>query len=164
MNKSDKHAILLLSTTMTCGKTVATHQHLHDTSTPVKWIAIFSFSNEITRNRLVSAEDVLKLIHTATPDTTKLSCPCRVRFPGVNWIPPTTQDRHRQKIRSLNTLIAIVPFHSVTPDTTQTTLSCRVWRAVWIGHYIGHRSSSWKVSTSLGQRTRPVFAPARRKQ
>jgi len=32
----------------------------------------------------------LKLIHTATPDTTKLSCLCRVRFGGVNWIPDNT--------------------------------------------------------------------------
>jgi len=29
---------------------------------------------------------LLKLIHTATPDTTKLSCLCRVSFGGVNWI------------------------------------------------------------------------------
>jgi len=27
----------------------------------------------------------LKRIHTATPDTTKLSCLCRVRFGGANW-------------------------------------------------------------------------------
>jgi len=27
---------------------------------------------------------VLKLIHTATPDTTKLSCLCRVSFGGMN--------------------------------------------------------------------------------
>jgi len=30
---------------------------------------------------------ILKVIHTATPDTTKLSCLYRVRFGGVNWIP-----------------------------------------------------------------------------
>ena len=29
---------------------------------------------------------VLKLIHTATPDTTKLSCLCLVRLGAVNWI------------------------------------------------------------------------------
>ena len=29
---------------------------------------------------------LLKLIHTATPDTTKLSCLCRVCVGGVNWI------------------------------------------------------------------------------
>ena len=29
----------------------------------------------------------LKLVRSATPDTTKLSCLCRVRFGGVNWIP-----------------------------------------------------------------------------
>ena len=29
---------------------------------------------------------LLKLIHTATPDTTKLSCLCRVCVGGVNWV------------------------------------------------------------------------------
>jgi len=33
-----------------------------------------------------------KLTHTATPDVTKLSRLCRVRFDGVNWIPATTRD------------------------------------------------------------------------
>jgi len=27
------------------------------------------------------------VVHTATPDTTKLPCLRRVRFGGVNWIP-----------------------------------------------------------------------------
>jgi len=49
----------------------------------------------------------LQPIHTATPDTTKLSCLCRVRFGGVNWILPTIR---RQKILSLNTFRAIVQF------------------------------------------------------
>ena len=40
------------------------------------------------------------------PDTTKLSCLCRVRSGGVNWIP----DCRRQKIWSLNTFTAIVQF------------------------------------------------------
>jgi len=34
---------------------------------------------------------MLKPIHTATPDATKLSCPCRVRFGGVNWIPDNSR-------------------------------------------------------------------------
>jgi len=35
----------------------------------------------------IIARTFLKLIHAATPDTTKLSCLCRVRFGGgVNWI------------------------------------------------------------------------------
>jgi len=29
----------------------------------------------------------LKPIHTVTSDATELSCLCRVRFAGVNWIP-----------------------------------------------------------------------------
>jgi len=35
---------------------------------------------------------ILKLIHTAaTPNMTKLSCLCRVRFGGVNWIPDNSK-------------------------------------------------------------------------
>ena len=56
----------------------------------------------------------LKRIHTATPDTTKLSCLCRVRFGGANW----------SADRQLKTVAV----------TTQTGRSCRVWLAVWIGH------------------------------
>ena len=78
-----------------------------------------------------------ELIHTATSDTTELSCLCRVRFGGVNWIPdnsrlsPTvnlksehvssncpihaaTPDRHRQDCFVGN------PLHTAEPDATQT--------------------------------------------
>jgi len=34
---------------------------------------------------------VLKPIHTATPDTTQLSCLCRVRFSGLDWIPDNSR-------------------------------------------------------------------------
>ena len=34
---------------------------------------------------------LLPLIHTATPDTIKLSCLCRIRFRGVNWIPDNSR-------------------------------------------------------------------------
>jgi len=34
---------------------------------------------------------LLKLIHTATPDMTKLSCLCLVRFAGANWILDTSR-------------------------------------------------------------------------
>jgi len=54
----------------------------------------------------------LWLVHTATPDTTRLSCPCRVRFGGLKWIPATTQDCRRRKILSLNTFGATVQFTS----------------------------------------------------
>jgi len=52
----------------------------------------------------------LKLIHTATPDTTKLSCLCRVRSGGVNWIPDNSRLCRRQKICSRNTFRTIVQF------------------------------------------------------
>ena len=53
----------------------------------------------------------LKLIHTATPDATKPSCPCRIRFGDVNWIPdnsrlsPTenSKSEHAQSNRPIHT-------------------------------------------------------------
>ena len=75
-----------------------------------------------------------KQIHTATPDTTKLSCPCRVRIGGVNWfldnsrLSPTEnmKPEHVQSNR---------PIHAGTPDTTQTGPSCSVWcgGVNWVG-------------------------------
>jgi len=68
----------------------------------------------------------VKLIHTATPDTTKLSGLCRVRFGGVNWLPdnlglPPTENSKSEHVQSNR------PIHTGTPDTTQTGPSCRVW-------------------------------------
>ena len=43
---------------------------------------------------------MLKLIHTATPDTTKLACLCRVRFGGVNWIPDNSRLPPTENVKS----------------------------------------------------------------
>jgi len=71
---------------------------------------------------------VSELIHTATPDTTKLSCLCRVRFDGVNWIPPSDNSRlsptEYLKSEHVN---STCPIRTATPDTTRTGLFCRVW-------------------------------------
>ena len=72
----------------------------------------------------------LKLIHTATPDTTKLSCLCRVRFGGVNWIPDNSRLSPTENLKSEHVQSTKCPIHTATPDTTQTGLFCRVWRAV----------------------------------
>ena len=76
----------------------------------------------------------VKLIHTATPDTTKLSGLCRVRFGGVNWLPdnlglPPTENSKSEHVQSNR------PIHTGTPDTTQTGPSCRVWcdGVNWVG-------------------------------
>ena len=65
----------------------------------------------------------LKLIHTATTDTTKLSCLCQLRrceldFRQLKTIADILKSEHIQSNRSV---------HTVTPDTTQTGPSCRVW-------------------------------------
>jgi len=76
---------------------------------------------------------VVKLIRTATPDTTKLSCPCRVRFGGVNWIPDNSRlspTKNPPKSEHVNSNCAI---HTATPDTTQdrTVLSCLAGGVNW---------------------------------
>ena len=61
------------------------------------------------RHRLLRKSDALKLIHTATPD--RQNCLVWVASASVVWFGfPTTQDCRRQKIWSLNTLVAIVQF------------------------------------------------------
>jgi len=60
------------------------------------------------------------------PDTTKLSCLCRVRFGGVNWIPDNSRLSPTENVKPehVNSSRSI---HIATADTTQTGLSCRVW-------------------------------------
>ena len=69
---------------------------------------------------------VLKLIHAATPDTTKLSCLCRVRFGGVNWIPDNSRLSPTENLKSEH-VQSNRPVDAGTPYTTQTGPSCRVW-------------------------------------
>jgi len=63
-----------------------------------------------------------KLIHTATPDTTKLSCLCRVRFGGVNGIPDNSRLSPTKNYFSSN-----CPIHA-RHNTDRTVLLCLVWR------------------------------------
>jgi len=65
-------------------------------------------------------------VHTATPDTTKLSRLCRVRFGGVNWIPGNSGLSPTENLKSAH-VHSNRPIHTGTPDTTQTGLSCLVW-------------------------------------
>jgi len=67
----------------------------------------------------------LKLIHTATPDMTKLSCLCRVHFGGVNWIPGNSRLSPTENLKSEH-VHSNRPVHNDTPDMTQTGPSCRV--------------------------------------
>ena len=83
--------------------------------------------------RLMYKGWLLQLIHTATPDTTKLSCLCRGRFGGVNWIPDNSRLSPAGSLKSEH-VQNNRPIHTGTPDTIQTRPSCRVWLAVWIGH------------------------------
>ena len=52
----------------------------------------------------------LQLIHTATPDTAKLSCLCRVRFGGGNWISDNSRLSPTESLKSehVHTFRAIV--------------------------------------------------------
>jgi len=64
-------------------------------------------------------------IHTAMSDTTKLSCLCRVRFGGVNWIPDNSRLSLTENLKSEH-VNSNCPIHTTTPDTTQTILFRRV--------------------------------------
>jgi len=75
----------------------------------------------------------LKPIHTATPDTTKLSCARRVGFGGVNWIPDNLRLSPTVNLK-FEHVTSNCPIYTATPETIQTGLFCRVWRAVWIEH------------------------------
>ena len=77
---------------------------------------------------------VLKLIHAATPDTTKLFCLCRVRFGGVNWIPDNSRLSPTENLKSEH-VQSNRPIHTGTPDTTQIGQFCRVWcgGVNWVG-------------------------------
>ena len=83
------------------------------------------------RRRLVLLDHLfyIKLIHTATLDTTKLSRLCRVRFGGVNWIPDNPRLSPTENLKSEH-VDSNCPIHTATPDTTETGLSRRVWWAV----------------------------------
>ena len=74
----------------------------------------------------MSTVALLKLIHTATPDTTKLSCLCRVRFDDVNRIPDNSRLSPTDNSKS-ERVNSNCPIHTATPDTTQTGLFCRAW-------------------------------------
>ena len=58
----------------------------------------------------------LKLSHTATPDTTKLSCLCRVRSGGVNWVLDNSKLSPTENLKS-DQVQSNRPIHTGTPDT-----------------------------------------------
>jgi len=84
-------------------------------------------------------------IHTAMSDTTKLSCLCRVRFGGVNWIPDNSILSLTENWKSEH-VNSNCPIHTTTPDTTQTTISsCLLYAEIrWFnGFQNGSCSPSW---------------------
>ena len=72
---------------------------------------------------------LLKLIHAATPNTTKLSCPCRVRFGGVNWIPDNSRLLPTENLKSEH-VQSNRPLRS-RHDTDRTVLSCLAAGVNW---------------------------------
>jgi len=56
----------------------------------------------------------------------KLSCLCRVRFRGVNWIPDNSRLSPTENLKSKH-VHSNRPIRIGTSDTTETGPSCRVW-------------------------------------
>ena len=68
----------------------------------------------------------LQLVHSSAPRTTKLSCLCRVRFGGVNWILDNSRLSPVECLKSEH-VNRNCPVHTATADSTRTGLFCRVW-------------------------------------
>jgi len=68
---------------------------------------------------------ILKLIHTAMLDTTKLSCMRCIRFGSVNWIPDNSRLSTTENLKSEH-VNSNCPIHTATTD--RTVLSCLVWQ------------------------------------
>ena len=68
-------------------------------------------------------------VHTATPDTTRRSCLCRVWCAGVNRTIAANVFRLQVSCRRPS-LVVEDPIHTAEADTTQTGLFCRVCVAV----------------------------------
>jgi len=73
--------------------------------------------------RRARVQSASKPIHTATSDTTKLSCLFRVRFGGI---PDNSRLSPTKKFEMFEHVQSNRPIHTGTPDTTQTGPSCRV--------------------------------------
>jgi len=74
------------------------------------------------RFKRLLVQSVLMLIHTATPDTTKLSRLCRARFGGVNWIPDNSRLTPTESLKSdqFNTLVGTVQFIPTSSTSYET--------------------------------------------
>jgi len=118
-----------------------------------------------------SSDDVSRrLVHTATPDTTRLSCRCRVRLGGVNWIPtdnsrlsPTENNLKSERVESNR------PTHT-RHDTDRTVLSCMARRESGGAvrpldalrrrtHLSGYRADSVHTATSEDKTVAPACRP-----
>jgi len=66
---------------------------------------------------------MLEPVHTATPDTTKLSRLCRVRFDGVNWIPGNSRLSPTENMKSghINNLVSYSQYYVTTASMYNQT-------------------------------------------
>jgi len=69
-------------------------------------------------------------VHTATPDTTRRSCLCRVWCAGVNRTIAANVFRLQVSCRRPSRVVED-PIHTTEADTTQTGLFCRVCVSAW---------------------------------
>jgi len=72
----------------------------------------------ITLAALLLSGRLMLSSHRPPPDTTKLSCLCRVRFGGVNWIPDNSRLSPKENLESEH-VQSNRPIHTATSDTTR---------------------------------------------
>jgi len=76
-------------------------QHSHSDSRDASyWSRSFESDATVQADYALMSTTTSKLFHTATPDMTKLSCLCRVRFGGVNWIPDNSRLSPTENLKS----------------------------------------------------------------
>jgi len=92
------------------------------------------------RGNCLPLQPPLKLIHTATPDTTKLSCLCRVRFGRVNWIRDNSRLSPTENLKSEHVNSNFVQF--TQPRQTRHRKVCLRAFCVWPAAQCDRRTHS----------------------
>jgi len=85
-----------------------------------------------------------KADRTTMPDTTKLSCLCRVHFGGVNWIPDNSRLSPSENLRSRSEHVnSNYPIHTATPFVILMTNTWRIKRCIIITTQTGLFGRVW---------------------
>jgi len=98
--------------------------------------------------RLFCVNTLQKLIHTATPETTKLSCLCRVGFGSVNWILDNARLSPTEKLKSEHVQTSR-PIPTGTPERFASDSAfadhVRVYKLYLLAYLLTHTGPSCRI-------------------